>query len=340
MRQVLLVLATLATSVTVAEIPRRAQLTALPSVVSGTFQPPVVSLDGRRIERALPPITGLLVNDTPVTTQSGANSPFYLSTQADRLAIVALAADGSRIELVAATLPSIASVAIQGGRVQFRCGPEVRFIDIDGRRYPAVRGAFAWDPPREPADSVSVHVVEMRAASGEVARVYNLEIERQRPDSELPLPFSLGLQIHGVGQSRRLTVGALVGYRLGSYTSTLYGTYRRPSGFDEGVSATLGARVGYEFLRESKPDGATWFEAGLWGAWLKSPDNAVGAFRADPPPIPFRASFGGYQLGAYLRTEPIHWQGFGLAARIDVVAVGSFNAGGILPAVEVLWRWR
>lgn len=151
-----------------------AELALVPTVVSGTFRPFTLLVDGKAVGKA-PPISELRLNGNLLPPKKDKKRAFFKRAEEDLLEFIAVDAKTGEERSWTVALPTAALVEMTAEGLKLELAGSVKGVKIDGARIAMKGKVAAWRFPEE-MNEKKIHIVELEAPAGRPGRLYNLRL--------------------------------------------------------------------------------------------------------------------------------------------------------------------
>ena len=219
------------------------ELLPVPSVVTGSFSPFRLEIDGKPLITESLDVKEIHLNGIAAKKLKKKGSPFFNRVTGDRLKIeVVTLPDNQKVDWEFA-LPTATLEGVGGGKVRIQLSGEIETVSIDKKKVPVVENRIEWDVP---TSSKSVwHVLEIRHPLSKAARIFNLKVTPSVAKTEATFsraPSSLG-EASSDWELTRFSASPMLAYQSSNaYSGSFYlgwtPQYRLSTSF--GVLGALG----------------------------------------------------------------------------------------------------
>ncbi len=153
----------------------------MPTSVSGSLDPLVVAVDGKKLVKETTNADGISVNEKTVEVQKKRGKPFFTRVETNTIHVEA-ASSGGEPKVWEWELPQ-AEVTSSKGKIVLAIKGIANRVTVDGKPLTYKANEASWTPPAGKKAFAKTWVLEL-SANGKPGRLYNLKLAPGAGDSE------------------------------------------------------------------------------------------------------------------------------------------------------------
>jgi len=154
--------------------PLETTLSPVQTSVSGSLNPLVIAVDGKKIIREKETLLSVVVNGKAITPKKSKGSPFFMRVETDLIRVEGQAANGLARQWDL-ELPSALVEKADSKKIFFKISGVASRVTIDGNPIPYKGSRAMWVPPSGKKAFAKTWVLEL-TAQGKPGRLYNLRL--------------------------------------------------------------------------------------------------------------------------------------------------------------------